>query len=193
MPAVETSVCWQPALLRACSISAAKRSRSTTGFELHACLQAAVQRRVRCLLEHLREQGVADEPDGDEGVRIEGEVQEGGEVAEELGRQVLRLVDDPQRRDLLGVDQFVHAQLDVAPELGAPVARLQPQGAGQTAVDVDAAEVGLGLVEHQVAVRVERSRQAAKLHQPMRRSCPRRARRLAGPDPATAAASWSAG
>ena len=84
---------------------------------------------------------MADEPDGEEITRIEGEVQERGEVAEELGRQVLRLVDDPQRRDLLGVDEFVHAQLDVAPQLRPSVARLQAQGARQAAVDVDATEV----------------------------------------------------
>ena len=69
------------------------------------------------------------------------QLQERGEVAEELGRQVLRLVNDPQRRHLLGVDEFGHAQLDVAPELRAPVARLQAQGARQAAVDVDATEV----------------------------------------------------
>ena len=111
------------------------------GLELHTRLQPAVERRVRCPLEHLRQRGVADQPDGDEVARVEGEVQERGEVAEELGRQVLRLVDDPQRRDLLGVDQFVHAQLDVAPQLRTPVARLEPECARQAAVDVDAAEV----------------------------------------------------
>ena len=96
---------------------------------------------MRGPLEHLRQRGVTDQPDGDEVARVKGEVQECGEVAEEPGRQVLRLVDDPQRRDLLGVDELVHAQLDVAPELRAPVARLQAQGARQAAVDVDAAEV----------------------------------------------------
>ena len=89
------------------------------------------------------------------------QLQERGEVAEELARQVLRLVDDPQRRDLAGVDEFVHALLDVAPELRAAVARLQPQGTRQTAVDVDAAEVGLGLIEHQVAMRVQGTGDAA--------------------------------
>ena len=62
------------------------------------------------------------------------QLQERGEVAEELGRQVLRLVDDPQRRDLPGVDELVHPLLDVAPELGPPVARLQPQEIGRAHV-----------------------------------------------------------
>ena len=90
-------------------MSAAKRSRSTTGLSCTRAAQAAVERRIRRALEHLRQRGVADEPDGDEITRIEGEVQERGEVAEELARQVLRLVDDPQRRDLLGIDELMHA------------------------------------------------------------------------------------
>ena len=60
------------------------------------------------------------------------------------------IIDEAQ--NLLGVDQFVHAQLDVAPELRAPVARLEPECACQATLDVDAAEVGLGLVEDRKSV-----------------------------------------
>jgi hypothetical protein len=44
---------------------------------------------------------MADQPDSAQFARIEGEVEESWEVAEELGLQILRLVDDPNRQDLL--------------------------------------------------------------------------------------------
>ncbi|KVD62459.1 hypothetical protein WI87_00015 [Burkholderia ubonensis] len=77
----------QPAVLSACVMSCAKRSCSMTG-----------------------------EPHGDETAGVEGEVQERREITEELGRQVLRLIDDPQGQDLLAVGQFGDAQLELAPK-----------------------------------------------------------------------------
>ena len=56
----------------------------------------------------------------------------------------------------------MHALLDVAPELGAPVAGLNPQSARQASVKVNAPEIGFGLVEHLVAVRVQGAGETAQ-------------------------------
>src|SRR3979409_2773279 len=100
------------------------------GFEREANLDAAVQRCVRGGGQGVRHGRMAHQPDGEKVARVEGEVQEGGEVAEELGRQVLRLVDDPHRSDLTGVDELLNALLDEAPALRAAIARLQPTWPG---------------------------------------------------------------
>ena len=63
---------------------------------------------------------------------------------------------------MAGIGELVNALLDVAPQLRAAVARLQAEGTRQAAVDVDAAEVVLGLVEHEVAMRVQRVGDAAQ-------------------------------
>src|SRR3546814_9138571 len=82
-------------------------------------------------LQGLRQAGVTDQPHGDQVARVEREVEEGREVAEEFRRQVLCFVDDPQRRQLLAVDQLVYPVLDVAPQLRTAVGRLDAQGARQ--------------------------------------------------------------
>ena len=87
-------------VLQGVPMSCAKRSRSKTG-RVHAHLDAAGQRRIGRALQGGRQGGVAHQPHADQVARVEGEVQERGEVAEEVARQVLRLVDDPDRRDLL--------------------------------------------------------------------------------------------
>jgi hypothetical protein len=70
---------------------------------------------------------MADEPDGDQIARIEGEVEESREIAEELGRQILRLVENPQRQELLAVGQLMDMRLDVAPQLRPAIAGRQAQ------------------------------------------------------------------
>ena len=95
-------------------------------FELDACLDASVQGCVRRALERLAQARVTGKPDGEQVTRIEGEVQEGREVAEELERQVLRFVDDPHGQQLFALDELLNAQLQVTPQLGTPIGRLQP-------------------------------------------------------------------
>src|SRR3546814_11699537 len=72
-------------------------------------------------LQGLRQAGVTDQPHGDQVARVEREVEEGREVAEEFRRQVLCFVDDPQRRQLLAVDQLVYPVLAVALQLRTAV------------------------------------------------------------------------
>lgn len=62
-------------------------------FELHARLNASIQGGVRRALERTGQTRMTGEPDGEQVTGIEGEVQERREVAEELRRQVLGLVD----------------------------------------------------------------------------------------------------
>src|SRR3546814_5838665 len=75
---------------------------------------------------------------------------------------VLCFVDDPQRRQLLAVDQLVYPVLDVAPQLRTAVGRLDAQGARQATVEVGTAEVGFRQVDDPVAMGVEGTRQVAQ-------------------------------
>jgi hypothetical protein len=47
----------------------------------------------------------------------------GEQIAKELGRQVVCLVQDPDGQDLLGVGQLEDACLEFAPQLRAPARR----------------------------------------------------------------------
>src|SRR3546814_1305717 len=67
-------------------------------LELHLHLDTAMQCGIGRALQGLRQAGVTDQPHGDQVARVEREVEEGREVAEEFRRQVLCFVDDPQRR-----------------------------------------------------------------------------------------------
>ena len=98
--------------------------------QMHACLDAAGECGVRRPFEGLGEDRVTDQPDSDEIARIEGEVEKSGEIAEEFGRQILSLVEDPDRQKLLGVGQMMDMRLDVAPQLGAAITRLKRDPAG---------------------------------------------------------------
>src|SRR3546814_9984061 len=113
-------------------------------------------------LQGLRQAGVTDQPHGDQVARVEREVEEGREVAEEFRRQVLCFVDDPQRRQLLAVDQLVYPVLDVAPQLRTAVGRLDAQGARQATVAVGTAEGGFRQVDEPEAKGVEGTRKVAQ-------------------------------
>ena len=110
---------------------------------------------------HAGQHRMADEPHGDEIAGVEGEVQERGEVAEELGRQVLCLVDDPYRQDLLAGSELVDAQLQITPQIRAPVARLEPECSSKRAVQVDTAEFSFGQIDRQVAMGIQAAREMA--------------------------------
>src|SRR3546814_8377583 len=79
---------------------------------------------------------------------------------------VLCFVDDPQRRQLLAVDQLVYPVLDVAPQLRTAVGRLDAQGARQATVEVGTAEVGF----RQVDAPVRSAEQTSDLQSLMRNS-----------------------
>ena len=66
-------------------------------LELHVRLYAAGQGRIGYPLQGEGQCGMAHQPDRHQVHGVEGEVEEGGQVAEELGRQVVRLIDNPQR------------------------------------------------------------------------------------------------
>ena len=81
---------------------------------------------------------MADQPDGHHIACIEGEIEEGRQVAKELGRQVLCLIDDPYWQHLTAIDHLKDTLLQIAPDLGAAIARFNAQGPGKAAIDVDA-------------------------------------------------------
>jgi hypothetical protein len=54
------------------------------------------------------------------------------------------------------------AQFQFAPEIGAPIAGLQAERARKRAVQVDAAELGLGKVDRLVAMRIQAVREMAQ-------------------------------
>ena len=60
------------------------------------------------------------------------------------------------------VHQVMDMLLDVLPELGAAVTGFDPQTPGQPAVDVDPSEVRVGLVDHQITVRIQRRGETAQ-------------------------------
>ena len=77
-------------------------------------------------LEAAVEDGLADEPGGDEVAAVEGVVEECGEFEEGVGEEV-GLVEDEDGLDVLLVDQVEHGALDVLPELAAAVVRAQAE------------------------------------------------------------------
>ena len=69
-------------------------------FELDPRLDAPGQSGVRWALQGEGQRRMADQPDAEQTARIEGEVEEGREIAKELGRQILRLGQAAQGRRL---------------------------------------------------------------------------------------------
>jgi len=64
-------------------------------------------------------------------------------------------VDDPDGKYVLAVGELQYPRLYVAPELRAPEGGVESQGECQLPIDVHAPEVGLGHVDHLVAVGIE--------------------------------------
>jgi len=96
------------------------------GFEVDPHLEAPGQGGIGCPIQEVGQCRVSDQPDRHQVAGVEGEVEEGREVFEELHRQVLRFVDDPEGQQVLAVDLLEDPGLEVAPELGAAVGRLEP-------------------------------------------------------------------
>ncbi len=73
------------------------------------------------------------------GATVEREVQGRRQIAEEFGRQVVRLVQDPDGQNLLGVGQIDDARLELAPELRTQMRRGDAEGEGEAAVPIEGA------------------------------------------------------
>ena len=84
------------------------------GHQIQTYLDAARERRVGGTREGLGQTRMAEQPDGHEIARIEGEVEERRQIAEELHGQIVRFIDDPQQRDAFAVGQIQDAGLDLA-------------------------------------------------------------------------------
>lgn len=128
--------------------------------QVHACLDASSERGIGCLLDGLRERRMTDQPAGDQIPQIDGKVEEGWEVPDELGQQILRVVEGPLGQGLLAVGQMVNVCLDVAPQLRAAIAWSETQGLGLAAVDSEASKMSFGNVDELIAVQNELGGQA---------------------------------
>jgi hypothetical protein len=69
----------------------------------------------------------ADQPERQEGLAVEGVVQEAGEVREEAVGEELCLVEDQDRKRVLLLDEVDDGALEVPPELGTPVRGLEAE------------------------------------------------------------------
>ena len=98
---------------------------------------------------------MADQSDDQQWLGIKAKVQEGRKVPEERRRQVPRLIQNPERQPVMAAAAFLDSRLDIPPELGAPVHRFQPQGQGQTLVEVLAAKVRFGQVDDLITMGIE--------------------------------------
>ena len=74
--------------------------------EVHAQVQTAGHRRQVAPVKGLSQSRMPDEPDGHQVAGVEGEVQEGGKVPEEVQGEILRFIDDPYGKDVLAVGQL---------------------------------------------------------------------------------------
>ena len=106
------------------------------GFEVNPDLEAAGQGGIGRAVQGVRQCRVSDQPDGHQVAGVEGKVQEGREVLEELGREVLGFVDNPEGQQVLAIDPIQDTGLEVAPQLGAAVGGLDPEGEGQRPLTV---------------------------------------------------------
>lgn len=110
-------------------------------LQTHTRLHTAFECGIRGAIDETGKSGVSDQPDGDDVSGVESEVEKGGKVAEEFGREVLRINDDPHGLEAFVIDHIKDVLLDLAPQGGAPIRRLQPQGNCQCAIDIKSAEV----------------------------------------------------
>ena len=140
-------------------------------FELQMHLDTTVQCRVRGTLQGLCQHGMPHQRQRHQVTRIKCEVQKRREIPKEFRWQVLRFIDDPQRGEPLAVDPLMDTLLDVAPQWRTSIVGLHTKRARQSTINVNAPEVGVALVQHLVAVRVEGCGSDCAA----RRSCPRRA------------------
>jgi hypothetical protein len=132
------------------------------GFEVDANLDAAGEGRVRDALQGLGETRMTDQPQGQQITTVEGEVQERREVAKELGRQIVRFVQDPEWQDLLGIGQLEDARFEFAPELRPAERRRDAEREGEASIQIEAPEIGLGQVNDLILMRVEVLRQGTQ-------------------------------
>lgn len=125
------------------------------GVEFGAHHDAAVERGIGSPAQGGGELFEADEPNGHAILRVEGEVQEGRQIAEEFGGEVLGFVENPNRQAMFLLGEILDAFFDVPPQLRASKRGFESESQSEVAIQVEAREVGVGRVEDEEAVRVE--------------------------------------
>ncbi|TLD46012.1 MAG: hypothetical protein FAZ92_01714 [Accumulibacter sp.] len=130
--------------------------------QVHTHLDASGERRIRGSFQSLRQHRVTDQPDRHQVARIESEVEKGREVTEEVGRQILCLIEDPHRQELLGIRQMMDVRLDLPPQQRPAITRREAERLRQTTIQIEAAEVRLRVIDHLMAMRIELRRQGSQ-------------------------------
>lgn len=57
--------------------------------------------------------------------------------------------------NLMETFKITYMRRDVEPQLNSPIAVFEAHGFGQTAIDIMPTEVGFGVVDHLIAMRIE--------------------------------------
>lgn len=122
-------------------------------FDAHG--DAAAQRGIRSAAQAGGELFEADEPNGHAILGVEREVQEGREVAEELDREILGLVEDPNGQTVLFFGKVLDAFFDVPPQLCASKGGFESECQSQIAIQVEAREIGMRRVDHEETMRIQ--------------------------------------
>jgi hypothetical protein len=89
----------------------------------------------------------ADKPDGEQGLAVEGVVEEAAEVDEEAVGEKVRFIEHQNRERVLLLDEVDDGPLELPPELGAAMGRLEAQLERECAVEVEGGDSGIAHVE----------------------------------------------
>jgi len=92
----------------------------------------------------------ADEPQGEQVTAVEGEVEKAGQVSEKGVGEVLCLVENEHGRATLLIDEVHEGLLEVVPQLAAAMARPDAEIGGEATIQIERADGGVALVEHEV-------------------------------------------
>ncbi|MGH8550143.1 MAG: hypothetical protein ACRERU_16375 [Methylococcales bacterium] len=98
---------------------------------------------------------MADHPNSDPIFRSEGEVEESGQVAEQLDAEIVSLVEHPDGKTMLGVGEILDAVLAVAPPWCASQGGFESERPREIALPVEAGEIGIRGIDDAATVRIQ--------------------------------------
>ena len=131
------------------------------GRELVRVGQALAEGFVDGQVQGLAEDGRADQQEGGQRAAVHVGAQEQAELLESGGRQQVGFVEDEQGEALLGADEVFEGRADAGDHSGLAEGWLVAQSDQDIAVQAGDAEGGIGQVDGQVAIGVERGDEAA--------------------------------
>ena len=123
--------------------------------------QALAEGFVDGQVQGLAEDGRADQQEGGQRAAVHVGAQEQAELLESGGRQQVGFVEDEQGEALFGADEVFEGRADAGDHFGLAEGRFVTQSDQDVPVEAGDAEGGIGQVDGQVAVGVERGDEAA--------------------------------